>query len=426
MANLVKALMASAVLCMTFSSVASAQDTEGGEGVGFKRDRNQSVKQRVPAEYRPLGIRWGGFTASPKVTADLETTDNVYYASTGKKDDIIFRLKPELGVRSNWSRHMLSGLARAGTNKYSDFSDESYNEVFLTGSGRYDIVGSSNLFGGVAYTSSVEPRGEETSILSAAKPIEFKASSGNAGFVAGGNRLRLIGRVDYQKFDYKDVRRLGGGVIDMDDRDRVETRGSLRGEYAVSPDTSVYVVYEGNKREYDIVGTSGVRDSDGYEVAVGVNLDLSKLVRGEAQIGYLSQSYDNTKFAKASGASYKARLEWFPTQLTTVGFNASRGIKETPAVGSSGYESAVLGVSVDHEVLRNFIVSGAYTKTDNSFNGIDRSDKRTAANVAATYRVNRTVAVTGGYYYSDLSSSGKAKAPEYDNKALKLSVTFAY
>ncbi|MEM9965547.1 MAG: outer membrane beta-barrel protein [Asticcacaulis sp.] len=424
MSVLVKTLFAGVALSLMIPGVVLAQDEAAEGGVDFRRDRNISVQQRVPAEYRALGLKWGGFTASPRLIIDLEQTDNVYYRETNEESDFIVRLRPELGVRSNWSRHRLSGLARVGTTRYADHNDESNNEWLLNASGRYDIVGASNVFGSLTVNQAYDQRGEEATLTGAAEPVKFTAQSGQAGFVAVGNRMRLVGRAAFQKLDYEDARANGGGIVEQDDRDRTETRTSLRGEYAVSPDTSVFAYYEINKRDYDLFGA--VNNSDGHDMGVGVSFDLTRLIRGEVQVGQYKQNYENSAFGEEKGASYNARIEWFPTQLTTVGFTASQAVYETPAIGASGVQSTVLGVSVDHELRRNIILSAGYARTKNEFNRIVREDERARFDLAVRYRMNRKVAVVAGYTYSDLSSEGTDRVTDYENNTFKLNLTLSY
>lgn len=425
MARLVKTLLAGLALgVMGQGTAAYAQDEAAPGGADFRRDRNLSVQQRVPEAYRSLGVKWGGFTAWPRVQVDLESTDNVFYAPTNKQSDFIVRVRPELAVRSNWSRHRLGALARVGASYYADHNDESNTEWLLNASGRYDIVGATNLFGGLTINQGYDQRGEEPSLITAVEPVKYQARSGDLGVDVVGNRLRVIGKTSFQTFDYDDVRSFGGTIIDQDHRDRTEVRGLVRGEYAISPDTSVYLYYEANKREYDQFGA--LRDSDGYDAGIGASFDLSRLVRGEVQVGQYKQSYKNSGYSDAKGSSYRGKVEWFPTQLTTVGFHGSRAVYETPEIGSSGYVSSVLGVSVDHELRRNIVLSAAYSRADNDYNQFDREDERARVDLAVRYRMNRKVAIVGGYTYSDLSSSGTQQVPSYKNNTVKLSFTLAY
>jgi hypothetical protein len=66
------------------------------------------------------------------------------------------------------------------------------------------------------------------------------------------------------------------------------------------------------------------------------------------------------------GLSAAARLEYFPTQLTTVTLNLRREVEDANIVGSSGYFANAASLRIDHELLRSLILSvgGEYQSDD--------------------------------------------------------------
>ena len=96
-----------ACIALTAPQFAQAQDL----GSNFSRDRNVSVRDRPRPDYEATGQKAGGFTVYPRVTVDLEHNDNIYAVATGKIDDNIWRVKPELAVRSDWSRNAIGFFA---------------------------------------------------------------------------------------------------------------------------------------------------------------------------------------------------------------------------------------------------------------------------------------------------------------------------
>jgi hypothetical protein len=124
--------------------------------------------------------------------------------------------------------------------------------------------------------------------------------------------------------------------------------------------------------------------------------------------------------------SHKARLEWFPTPLTTLSINTGRTVQETPAVGASGYIQEQIGVSIDHQLRQNLLVSASYRAGTDDYNGVDREDERTRAMVSAQYSLNRNVKLTGSFEQTKLDSSGANRLDGYTNNAFKLGVTLAY
>jgi hypothetical protein len=310
-----------------------------------------------------------------------------------------------MAVRSDWSRHALGLFAGGNIIRYSDNSSENTEEYTVSANGRLDIERGSNLTGSVQTQRLVEPRTAPTAPGAAGKPVKYDLTQGTVSLTKEFNRLRLTGRLDDKDFNYKDVpNRIGTGIVDQDFRDRNEFYYGGKAEYAVSPDTAIYLSATGNKKDYDSRAVTTDRTSDGYVVGVGANFDVSELVRGDVQVGYMKQSYDN--FGKIDGFNAAGRLEWFPTQLTTIGLNGSRTIEESTAPRSQGYISNNIGASIDHELMRNVLLSAAYTHGKDDYKGIDRSDKRDNFSATATYLLNRRVGLFLTYNYLKQDSSG--------------------
>jgi hypothetical protein len=415
-----------ACIALTAPQIAQAQDL----GSNFKRDKNVSVRQRPRPDYEATGQKAGGFTLYPRVTVDFEHNDNIYASATGKTDDNIWRVKPELAVRSDWSRHALGFFAGGNVIRYSDKGTEDAEEYTLSANGRIDIARGSNITGSVQTQHLVEPRSNPTSPSAAAEPVEYDLNQGSIVLTKEFNRLRLIGRVEDKDYNYDDVRRTvplaGVGIIDQDFRDRNELTYGGKAEYALSPDTALYVSALGNKRDYDNKVAASDRTSDGYVLGVGANFDVSELVRGDVQIGYMKQSYDNPLFTDIDGFSAAGRVEWFPTQLTTVGLNGSRSIEESTATGSQGYISNNIGASIDHELLRNVLLSAAYTHGKDNYKGVDRDDKRDNFSATATYLLNRRVGLFLTYNYLKQDSSGAASGASFKDNKLIASVALQF
>lgn len=412
-----------ACIALTAPQIAQAQDL----GSNFKRDKNVSVRQRPRPDYEATGQKAGGFTVYPRVTVDLEHNDNIYAVATGKTDDNIWRVKPEVAVRSDWSRHALGFFAGGNIIRYADHGTEDAEEYTLSANGRIDIARGSNITGSVQTQHLVEPRTAPTAPTASGAPVEYDLNQGSVSLTKEFNRLRLVGRLEDRDYNYDDVRNVAGtGVVDQDFRDRNEFYYGGKAEYAVSPDTALYVSATGNKKDYDSKAVATNRTSDGYVLGVGANFDISELMRGDVLVGYMKQSYDNVLFKDISGFSAAGRVEWFPTQLTTVGLNGSRSIEESTAPGSQGYISNNIGASIDHELLRNVLLSAAYSHGKDNYKGVDRDDKRDNFSATATYLLNRRVGLFLTYNYLKQDSNGAAKGASFKDNKLIASVALQF
>jgi hypothetical protein len=400
--------------------MAAASDIDSN----FTRDRNVSVTQRPREGYQAVGLRMGSFMAYPKLSVGAEFNDNIYATDGGETDDLIWRVAPELNLSSDWSRHALNAYARASILRYQDFDTENSEDVSVGASAQIDLLRNSFISLGADWAQLVEPRTSPNAVSGAVAPTEYETTGARIAISHELNRLRLSGGYDLKTFDYDDGRNPAGGVITQQYRDRDEHTFTVRADYAVSPAAALFVEVARNERDYRLnrPAVTLVRDSEGYRALVGADFEAGATARGEIAVGYLSQEYDDPTLSDIDGFGARAQVEWFPTQLTTVTFTGSRSIEESASPGSAGYTSANIGVKVDHELMRNVILTGNVSKGKDDYQGITREDDRFNAGLGATYLLNRNAGLTVAYSHMEMDSSGVGGQ---DFKVNKIGATLA-
>lgn len=422
-------LSAFAFSCLTLFSAGSALAQSIGSVGGadasaniFARDGFVTVRDRPRPDYQAIGLPVGVFTLFPRLQLDAETSDNIFADETDPQSDVIGRLRPSATLQSNWSRHSLNVFGRANTSAYADYDSEAATEWTAGGVGRLDVTRDSSITASAEAGRSVEPRTSANTPVFAREPIKYDQSKLYIAGVSTLNRVKVSGRVDFSKVDYKDgVAASNGALIEQDDRDRDILVGTGRVDYAVSPATSFFVQAAANDRSYKtIVGGVPNRSSNGYELLVGSSFELGALVRGELAVGYVEQSFDNIAYNEISGFGARGELTWAPTELTTVTFTGSRTIEDAGIVNSAGYLSTTLQAQVDHELLRNFILTGILTYGQDEFDDLSRTDDRLGASFSGTYLINRNLGVA--LSYSRSSRDSQATGLDYDLNRVVLSV----
>jgi len=388
---------------------------EGASRSNFDRDRNISVLERPHPEYDAQGIPAGAFRLFPTVEVAVVSDDNIFVQPADETDDVIVRTDAELTARSQWSRHRLTLFGRVRRADYQDNGSENFTDYQLGGTGQIDLKRSTSIGFGADYGRFTEPRTSANSPTSVAEPVQYDQTGLNLQAVHSFNRLRVLGRIDYVGVDYENAVNSVGAQVFQDDRDRGITALTGRAEYSVSPDTAVFFEAVINTREYDLSPPTVItdRDSDGSELSIGANFDVSRRVRGEVQVGYLSQDYDGADLDDFDNITGRARLEWFPSDLLTVGFVAGRTVEDATGVGISGYLSTTFGVTADYEVRRNLVLSAGANYETADYGDIDRDDDNWSAQLEATYKINRTLAIKGGFEHLERNSSGLAGTSDY-------------
>ena len=358
------------------------------------------------AAYAPTGIRAGSFVILPSTELTATYSDNIYRTDTNTVDDFIFTLEPQVEAQSNWSRHALNLYAGLQHRFYEDNSDEDHTNWVVGTDGRLDISSDTNIEAELSYRRAHEERGTPSALALAAEPTPYDVLRTAVTLNQRFNRMTAAVGASYADLDFDSVDAIGGGTINNDDRDREELGQSLRLGYEVSPDTSVFVEGRLNQRRYDLQppATAFDRDSDGYAVEVGLSFPATRLIRGEIGVGYQEQDYDSPAFRNVSGLAYHADVTWLATPLTTVHFGAGAEVGESTVATSGGYLSQYAEVGVEHELLRNVILSGNFRFENADYEGTARNEDYIDAGAGVRYLVNRYASVRLGYDYAERSS----------------------
>jgi len=353
---------------------------------------NESVLGRSRPEYDPIGLRLGGFLLFPTVDVGASYDSNVLRTDSDSQHDYIIQMTPRLNLRSNWIRHYLAARASATRYRYSRLSSENRTEWNASAGGRLDILTGFNLAGAASYESTFEDRTSRDQD-GAARPTPYTQSGGRAALSYNPGRLGLQLGAEYEHYDYGHtelVPDFGGGERNNDDRNRDVYSMYATALYEFSPGYGAFVRPSFETRDYELnTGRAAGRDSNGFKLDGGVSLLLTRLITGEAYLGYID--YDFEGFEDFSGINYGAALRWYPSELITVHLNASRTPNATTITGASVGDDNYVSVGADYELLRNVIVQGSIAYTDSRFSGTDRHDEDFATQLGLRYLMNRYI-----------------------------------
>lgn len=374
----------------------------------------QSVLERPRPDYDALGIRMGSFLVFPSVGLGESYDSNVFATTNNTKSDFYTSLSPSVVVRSDWNVHALGFSAGSVTKRYASLVSENVTNLAVRGDGRLDILRDIYVSGGAGYQLLHEDRSSPDSV-NGKNPVEFHVTSANLSYVHEPGRLgaRIDGTVD--SYSYNNASSSTGTTIPQHDRDRIVSAVAPRISYEIVPGYHAFTKLTGNERAYvQKFDTRGFqRSSRGWEVDVGTAIDLTHVVNGEVFAGYLSQYYDDPRLSTTSGFAFGGNLLWNVTQLTSLRATMARTIEETTQfatvgttnVNASGYFQSAIKLAVEHELLRNVLLSGFVDYVNSDYQGITRSDDQFDANIGGRYLLNRNLSATADLTYSNRSSN---------------------
>lgn len=376
-------------------------------------DPNVTVLERPRPEYDPIGGRVGAFRVLPEIAFTGAYSDNINFDEEDEDSDYVAILRPSIGLDSDWSRHALGVEVGAEFARHRDEDDEDYEDFFLNGDGNLEISRQTQLNANAGVNFGHEGADE----VNNDGVEEFKAVDGGLALSQELNRVTLTLGGDVERVVFDDN--------DQDDEDRYEYNAALRAAYEVSPRLDVFGEGRYNILRYDNLQdvTNDDQDSDGYEGRVGVGVDLTSVLFGEAFAGYRVQQFDDDD-SKETGLSLGIDMNWNVTQLTSVGFTGQRDFEPSNQAGANSNFQTEVGVDVTHELRRNLVVGGSVSYVNDNFRGDGREDDTYRFGALATYWVNRNASINAGYDYSQRESNEDGEDFEANEVSIGLTLRF--
>lgn len=386
-----------AALALVIPGAAAAQDAAVPEGVG--------VADRARPQYQPVGGRLGSFFLYPVVRIAAEATDNLRATPLDTEADTAVTIGGRAALRSNFSRHAANLAIHAARTLHSVNGPENASRYGARADGRYDFGRASWIGGTLAFDHDVEPRTSYTSPAGAAEPSHLNRVSAGVEVqrAVGRMSLGLAGTVVSRR--YRNVRLRAGGQLDQGFRDAVVFAGTATASFEARPGVRVLARATLDRTDYtlaagDLRQPLGLdRDSTGLRVEAGLRFDLTGLLYGEVRAGYLRRTYADARLQDTAGLSYGADLLWNITGLTSVRLSADRRIDEAAAIAIAGNRTTEIGLSIDHELRRNLILSATARHATIAPLGPVASSRDVQLGAGARWLLNRQLAVRLGYRY---------------------------
>ena len=229
---------------------------------------------------------------------------------------------------------------------------------------------------------------------------------GTAGVEHDFNRLQVsvAGLADHTT--YQQSKLTDGSTSTNDDRNFNQFGGLARVSYDLMPGIKPFGEFTADTRIHELkFDRSGYqRDSNGGTVRAGSTFEFSRLLTGEAAIGYSLRTYQDPRLTDMKGLLTSASLIWTASGLTTVTLAATSSIDETTLPGVSGVISRDYSLQVDH-AFRRWLIGTAKVGTGTSDYDGTRFDKRYFVEGDLVYKLSRTFQLKAQVRHDWLDSS---------------------
>lgn len=379
---------------------AGMAQTETPQSIGPEATARQvTVQTRPRPDYDPLGVRLGGFRYDAALEAGMGYDDNLQATAEDKQSDGFFTQALNMSAASTWTRHALGLTARQETWQHLRYNQQNWLDYNVGINGRYDIGRASSVFARYNHVRShlavdnFDLQGQGIN-----QPIPYDSDIFEVGGTAAFNRLSLTPSALFSTYRYEEQTIDGVRTTNSED-DYDSLQGSLQAEYSLVPGRSLLGLVRVQDITYKEDGQSG-RDSFTWEVQGGFNYDLTGLWQTRLLVGYRKRDYEEPGRKALEGLAFEGQVIYLPSQLTTVTLAASRTIEESIRQDSVSYTRTAGSLTVDHELLRNVILTGQVRVEDR-----DYPDEGNVTDgiglIGARYLINRRMSLNASYQHTE-------------------------
>jgi hypothetical protein len=371
----------------------------------------QPYRKRLKIDDDPFGAvgdYYGSFLVKTAVEfmGGYDTNPGRTFVARGSPAYVV---APELLVVSDWERHALVADLRGSYFGYTETfppvngivssAPSDVNRPNFVGhvDGRLDVTNDTRLLGQARLLVTTDNPGSPNVQVGLAKYPLYADIGGTFGFDQNFNRLQLSGGATIDRIAYQNSLLTDGTLSSNEDRNFNQFGGVGRVSYDLKPGLKPFLEAEADTRAHDqLVDRNGYeRNSNGGFVKAGTSFEFSRILTGEAAIGWTARQYEDPRLLPLKGLLTSASLIWSATPLTTVKFIADTSIGETTLPGVSGVFTHLYTAEVDHDFRRWLTAVGRFTYGTQAYQGDARFDRIYSLSGDLIYKLNRDVWIKG-------------------------------
>jgi hypothetical protein len=364
----------------------------------------QPLRRRLKPDEDPFGAA-GIYAGSFLVKSAVELRGG-YDTNPGRftspRGSAFYVVAPELLAASDWTRHSVIVDLRGSFTGYGTTFPSPTGQISgvptsvdrpdFTGKidGRLDVERDTRVNSELRLRIGTDNPGSPNIQAGLSKYPLYATTGGSLGVEQDFNRLRLAATGNVDRTAYQDSKLTDGESTTNNDRNFNQYGGVGRVSYDLLPGLRPFAEIEGDSRVHDTqFDRNGfARDSSGGYAKAGTTFEFTRLLTGEASIGYAQRTYTDPRLENLKGLLTSASLVWAATPLTTAKFIALTSIDETTLPGVSGVLTHTYTVEVDHDFRRWLTAVGKFTWGTLDYQGT-RLDKLTSISGDLVYKLNR-------------------------------------
>lgn len=375
------------------------------------------------------GFRFGNLLLKPLMEVKESYDDNIFTEDSGEKSDWVTRLSPSLVVQTEDTPHKVQFSAGLDQVMYADHSDMNYLNYDFGIKDRYKIDKTLTWEGSFDYRKGHSLPGdtEANPAGDASEALPYNIYTARTSLNKDFGALSFAPRLGFQRYEYENVRRNNGVMLDQGYRDRDEKLVGGRIGYDLRKEVQVFTDLEYAPRDY-LQDSATERDSDGGTYMIGTRYRPSKDLTLEIAGGFMDRNYDTAAYDDINAFAASARANWTIQPGSKLQARLNRTIGEVTDANVGGNIRTDLRADFTQDLTDDLSgklgarwINSDYQGGNGADSGTsDRDDDYYSANVGVKYTLTPVIAFTGDYTYGNNSSN--RNSAEYTDNVFMLGV----
>jgi len=415
----VRALATAALIAwLTHPTTARAQAIDqylNPDVPGYGTQPGVTVASRERADYEAPGVRLGNIVLTPVLSESGGYDDNV----TGTADprgSALIQTNATLGAKSEWSGTSLAAALMVDNLEYPQAQNQSYTNWSAALGGSHDFGRDTLYLGATHLNLNQTPLQLDVPLLS--RPIAYRVDDVRASYKVDLGHITLTPGIDVSNYGF-DNGTVQGEPYLQSYRNRLVFSPSLEAAYEFATRRRLVVVLRDTQADYDNSPPGSPRENfNDASVLAGLAYDVDGAIGFRLLAGYEERSFAAGVYKSIQAPIVESSLTWTPTELTTITGTAARYIEDSAAEGTAGLTETALKLKLDHEYLRNVILSvhGAVYLDDyaRGYQTSGGSQAYFTGGLGAQRLISRNLRLAADYTFSARRSHDAVVAPSFD------------
>jgi hypothetical protein len=371
---------------------------------GLGTEPEVTVASRLHPDYDYRGVRVGGWLLQPELIEQAGYDSNVTGARPSQGSALV-QTSGSLRATNAGSAGEFAATLTADDFRYPDLSRQSFTNWSAAFQATRAVGRDQASLNYIHLDLNQTARDLDVPLLD--QPIAYRIDDLTASYRARFARTYLRPSLELTHYSYDDGS-VGGVFYPQAYRDRVTIAPSLEAGYEAAPDRRIVVLLRDAIGRYQnqgqLPGVPG-RDFNDASVLAGVTYTLHGTIALRLLAGYEARTFSSSAYKTIQAPVVEASASWTPTGLTTVTASAARYIEDAASESVVGLTETALRLSVDHEYLRNVVLSASAAWLQDNYQGSGQQALYEAA-LGATWLLNRNLRLGATYqFYSRQSDA---------------------